>query len=187
MDPILHNEFRTSSEGTFLAVGSSDGDVCLLSVVEGHRRDWFGVSYSFGGRRRGGMAHAAGRPCAGRVDVKRASTCPGSAVGHGTRRSLPSQYAGRKPINPRCQSRLAESQSLQQRCRHPARTWSDSTLSSGSLCPRLGKTHHWKNEHRAALSISHVNQNPKLRQLSLGSVLKLILAYFLKSNKLRRG
>src|SRR5262249_49919933 len=51
MDTSNHKEFRVSNDGSFVAVGSENGDVCGIRVEDSRRYDLPGVSYSFGGRR----------------------------------------------------------------------------------------------------------------------------------------
>ena len=51
MDTSNHKEFGVSNDGTLVAVGSRDKDVCVIQVADNHRFDLSGVSYDFGGHR----------------------------------------------------------------------------------------------------------------------------------------
>jgi hypothetical protein len=51
MNTSNHKEFRVSYDGTFVAVGSVDKDVCVIRVADNRRFDLPGVSYDFGGHR----------------------------------------------------------------------------------------------------------------------------------------
>jgi hypothetical protein len=51
MDTSNHKEFRVSNDGSFVAVGSVDKDVCVIRVADNRRYDLPGVSYDFGGHR----------------------------------------------------------------------------------------------------------------------------------------
>jgi hypothetical protein len=51
MDESNHKEFRVSNDGTLVAVGSADKDVCVIRVADNRRFDLPGISYDFGGHR----------------------------------------------------------------------------------------------------------------------------------------
>jgi hypothetical protein len=51
MDTSNHKEFCPSSDGTFVAVGSDDDDVCVIRIDDERRFDMADVSYDFGGNR----------------------------------------------------------------------------------------------------------------------------------------
>lgn len=51
MDLSKHKEFDVSNDGTFVAVGSDDNDVCVIRISDNRRFDAPGVSYDFGGCR----------------------------------------------------------------------------------------------------------------------------------------
>jgi len=51
MDTANHKEFQPSNDGTLVAVGSADDDVCAIRVIDNHRFDLSDISYDFGGSR----------------------------------------------------------------------------------------------------------------------------------------
>ena len=51
MSELKHREFQISNDCKYVAVGSVDGDVCVIRLSDGHRFDLKSVSYDFGGER----------------------------------------------------------------------------------------------------------------------------------------